>query len=194
MNFSRIRSTRRGQRNDTAVVDMRSGAKVDGRTRRDGRPRCLRRTIGVALAVVLAVPFAVIAGPQNANAAVGCRGSGCNGKSPVTMGCAADAVSINRVVDEDRASGGTFGRQVVTLRYSRRCNASWARVTASAGGTARVTRTTAYMGGYKATTKRVLNGAGSTYSNMRAGSAINACGKTSFNNGAVVKTNCATAG
>ena len=133
-------------------------------------------------------------GFAGAASAAGCRGSGCNGKSPVTMGCAADAVSINRVVDEDRASGGTFGRQVVTLRYSRRCNASWARVTSSAGGTAAVTSATAYMGGYKTSTKRTMSGPGSIYSKMRSGSSINSCGRTSYNNGAVVKINCATAG
>jgi Protein of unknown function (DUF2690) len=131
---------------------------------------------------------------SNPASAASCRGSSCNGKSPITMGCVADAVNINQVVDQDNASGGTFGRQVVTLRYSRKCNASWARVTASAGGTARVTSSVAYMGGYKPSTKRTRNGPGSTYSNMRAGSAISSCGKSSFNNGAVVKTHCATAG
>ena len=147
----------------------------------------------VAAALVIA---ATVISPDVAVGAstVGCRGSGCNGKNPVAMRCAADAVSINKLVDEDRASGGTFGRQVVTLRYSRRCNASWARVTSSAGGTAAVTSATAYMGNYKTSTKRTMSGPGSTYSKMRSGSAINACGRTSFNNGAVVKINCATAG
>lgn len=143
----------------------------------------------LAIAVTIGSPNVAVAAPS-----VGCRGTGCNGKSPVAMRCATDAVSINNVVDEDRASGGTFGRQVVTLRYSRRCNASWARVTSSAGGTAAVTTATAYMGGYKTSTKRTRPGSGSVYSKMRSGSAINACGRTSFNNGAVVKTNCATAG
>ena len=149
--------------------------------------------LAIALALVLA---ATVVAPNVAVAAptVGCRGSGCNGKDPVTMGCAADAASVNKVVDEDRASGGTFGRQVVTLRYSRRCNASWARVTSSAGGTAAVTTATAYMGGYRTSTKRTMSGPGSLYSKMRSGSAINACGRTSFNSGAVFKTNCATAG
>lgn len=147
----------------------------------------------VAAALVIA---AAVISPDVAVGAstVGCRGSKCNGKNPVSMRCAADAVSINKVVDEDRASGGTFGRQVVTLRYSRRCNASWARVTSSAGGTAAVTSAAAYMGGYKTSTKRTMSGPGSIYSKMRSGSAISACGRTSFNNGAVVKINCATAG
>ncbi len=151
------------------------------------------RSFRLLLAVALVAPLAVLASAAPAYA-VGCRGSGCNGRNPVTMGCAADAVSINHVVFEDHASGGTFGRQVVTLRYSRRCNASWARVTASAGGTAAVTSSSAYMGGYRTSTIRYRSGAGSVYSNMRAGSAINACGRTSWNHGAVVKVQCATAG
>jgi hypothetical protein len=127
-------------------------------------------------------------------ATAGCRGRTCNGKSPVAMRCATDAVTINSVVDEDRASGGTFGRQVNSIRYSRRCNASWARVTATAGGTAIATRSTAYMGGYKPSTQRTRNGPGSTYSNMRSGSSINACARTTFGSNAVVKKNCASTG
>lgn len=157
----------------------------------------MERSRLIRFAAVLGFAAAATIVPQGvagAAAAVGCRGSSCNGKNPVAMGCAADATSINRVIDEDRASGGTFGRQVVTLRYSRRCNASWARVTASAGGTAAVTTSTAYMGGYKTSTRRTRVGPGSGYSKMRSGSAISACGRTSYNNGAVVKINCATAG
>jgi Protein of unknown function (DUF2690) len=146
----------------------------------------------VALLVTCGV--AVIEGSDAATAAVGCRGTSCRGKSPITMGCSADAVTINSVVDEDRASGGTFGRQVVELRYSRRCNASWSRVSASAGGTASVTTSSAYMGGHKLSTQRKRNSSGSVYSKMRSGSAISSCGRTSFNSGAVVKVNCATAG
>ena len=139
-----------------------------------------------------AIPMVV--GFASSASAVGCHGAGCNGKSPVAMGCAADAMSINHVTTEDHASGGTFGRQVVTLRYSRHCNASWSRVTATAGGTATVTVSNAYMGGYKASTKRTRSGPGTTYSNMRAGSAIESCGRSTFSNGAVVMTHCATAG
>ncbi len=152
----------------------------------------LRRSV-IAIAVMGAA-VALTLGATTPALAAGCGGSACNGKSPVTMGCAADAVTINSVVDEDHASGGTFGRQVVQLRYSRKCNASWSRVTATAGGTATVTSTRAYMGGYSASTRRTINGPGSVYSNMRSGSAIDSCGRSSYNNGAVVKTHCATAG
>ena len=84
-------------------------------------------------------------------------------------GCAADATTLGRVVFDDRASGGTFGRQVVELRHSRRCNASWSRVTASAGGTAAVTSSSAYMSGFATSTTRSRSTAGSIYSAMRAG-------------------------
>ena len=152
----------------------------------------LRPVVAIcALTIVSAVPIFGFAGSA---VAAGCSGSGCNGKSPVAMGCGADAVTVNDVVDEDHASGGTFGRQVVELRYSRRCNASWSRVTASAGGTAHVTSSVAYMGGYKTSTQRTRSGAGSVFSKMRAGSAINSCGRSSYNAGAVVKVHCATAG
>ena len=144
-----------------------------------------------SLTFATAVPVVAVAGPASA---AGCSGSGCNGKSPAAMGCGVDAVTVNNVVDEDHASGGTFGRQVVELRYSRACNASWSRVTASAGGTAHVTSSVAYMGGYKSSTQRSRTGSGSVYSKMRAGSAINSCGRSSYNAGAVVKVNCATAG
>lgn len=144
-----------------------------------------------ALTFASAVPLVSVAGRASA---AGCSGSGCNGKSPAAMGCRADAVTVNNVVDEDHASGGTFGRQVVELRYSRHCNASWSRVTATAGGTAHVTSSVAYMGGYKTTTQRSRTGSGSVYSKMRAGSAINSCGRSSYNAGAVVKVHCATAG
>jgi Protein of unknown function (DUF2690) len=147
-----------------------------------------------ALVIVAALgPVVALVGQPSASAA-GCHGSSCNGKSPVTMGCAADAVTINSVVDEDHASGGTFGRQVVQLRYSRSCNASWSRVTGTAGGTAAVTSSVAYMGGFKSSTQRSVSGPGSVYSKMRSGSAINSCGRTSYNHGAVIKVHCATAG
>jgi hypothetical protein len=150
----------------------------------------VRRLIGAVVVMATAVTV-LSAAPASA---AGCFGHTCNGRNPVAMGCGADAVTINHVTQQDNASGGTFGRQVVQLRYSRRCNASWARVIASAGGTAHVTSSSAYMGGFSSTTRRTIFASGSVYSNMRAGSAVNACGRTSFNHGNVVFTNCATAG
>jgi Protein of unknown function (DUF2690) len=122
----------------------------------------------------------------------GCRDSLCNGRSAVSMGCDRDAVSLNSVVFEDHASGGTFGRQVVTLRYSPRCRASWSRVTASAGGTAAVTKNAAFVNRHASTTKRTANGPGTISSKMRSGKA-RACGTTNFNGNAVIETHCVSA-
>ena len=143
-----------------------------------------------ATAIAACSQALMIISPPTAMAA-GCRGSSCNGKSPTLMGCSADAVTVDSVVDEDHASGGTFGRQVVQLRYSRSCNAFWSRATAAAGGTARVTSTVAYMDGFKVSTNRSRLGPGSVASKMRSGLAINSCGRTVFSDGAVVKRNCA---
>jgi len=50
----------------------------------------------------------------------GCYGTSCNGKDPQAMGCATDARTIaNRVGNGVR----------VELRYSKRCDARWARST-----------------------------------------------------------------
>jgi Protein of unknown function (DUF2690) len=92
----------------------------------------LRSLRMLTISTLIAIPAALGTFGSGASAAVGCRDAGCSGKSPVSMRCERDAVSLNFVVFEDHASGGTFGRQVVTLRYSPRCRASWSRVTASA--------------------------------------------------------------
>ncbi len=146
----------------------------------------------LTILTLIAIPGALGTFGSNASAAVGCHDSGCNGKSPVSMGCDRDAVSLNAVVFEDHASGGTFGRQVVTLRYSPRCRASWSRVTASAGGTAAVTKNVAFLNRYSTKTKRTANGPGSIYSKMRSGKG-RACGTTHFNGKAVIETHCVSA-
>jgi Protein of unknown function (DUF2690) len=146
----------------------------------------------LTISTLIAIPAALGTFGSNASAAVGCHDAGCNGKSPVSMGCERDAVSLSFVVFEDHASGGTFGRQVVTLRYSPRCRASWSRVTASAGGTAAVTKNVASINRRSSSTKRTANGPGSIYSKMRSGKA-RACGTTNFNNKAVIETHCVSA-
>ncbi len=151
--------------------------------------KCLRM---LTISALIAIPGALGAFGSTASAAVRCHDSGCNGKSPVWMGCERDAVSLNLVVFEDHASGGTFGRQVVTLRYSPRCKASWSRVTASAGGTAAVTKNVAFINRHSSTTKRTVTGPGSIYSKMRSGKA-RACGTTNFNGNAVIETHCVSA-
>ncbi|MBV8542929.1 MAG: DUF2690 domain-containing protein [Pseudonocardiales bacterium] len=58
--------------------------------------------------------------------AASCNGNNCNGRDPIQAGCSGDAVTQY-----------TLGTSVGTLehRYSRTCNASWARITNSRAGT-----------------------------------------------------------
>ncbi|MEW1839199.1 DUF2690 domain-containing protein [Nonomuraea angiospora] len=72
-----------------------------------------------AMAFIAASPHASAA---PAVAAVGCTNSGCNNKDPNAMGCGADATTLDSASNQ----GVT-----VDLRYSRTCNAAWARVRAT---------------------------------------------------------------
>ena len=51
-----------------------------------------------------------------------CQGATCRGKDPQAQGCAADARTL--------ASNSSNPEIKVELRYSRKCNARWSRVTA----------------------------------------------------------------
>lgn len=153
------------------------------------RMRIIGTLIGLS---ALGIPRADASLTTATAGAVGCRDSRCNGLSAVSMGCDRDAVSLNSVVFEDHASGGTFGRQVVTLRYSPRCRASWSRVTATAGGTAAVTKNAAFINRYSSSTKRTAAGPGTVVSRMRSGK-VRACGTTNFNGNAVIETHCVIA-
>jgi len=53
--------------------------------------------------------------------AASCSGSACAGKNPQTMGCSSDAVTKGNVYSQ--------GILTVEIRYSRACDAWWARVT-----------------------------------------------------------------
>ena len=55
-----------------------------------------------------------------AQARVGCVGAGCRGKNPTAMGCDRDARTLTVAHD---------AHFKVELRYSKRCNARWARTT-----------------------------------------------------------------
>lgn len=66
----------------------------------------------LAAATVLTAP--------NPAAAWSCSGASCRGKDPQTWGCNRDARTLSSI-----ARYGTL----VELRYSRRCNAVWSRVT-----------------------------------------------------------------
>lgn len=126
------------------------------------------------------------AGP--ALAAPACHAGTCNGRNPVATGCASDAVTLASRTWSDHAAGGTFGQHTVELRYSHRCDASWARVRTSAGGTAGVTRVDAWLRGHRAVTVRHRNSAGTVFSLMLSGEHRIAAGTSNFNHGAVIKT------
>lgn len=53
--------------------------------------------------------------------AADCKGSSCNGRNPQTMGCSSDAVTKGNVYSTDALT--------VEMRYSKACDAWWARVT-----------------------------------------------------------------
>ncbi|MDW8808659.1 DUF2690 domain-containing protein [Streptomyces scabiei] len=59
-------------------------------------------------------------------AGVKCSGKDCEGKDPETMGCIGDLV---RTADE-----ATVGTARVEVRYSKTCQAAWARITGAAQG------------------------------------------------------------
>jgi hypothetical protein len=149
------------------------------------------RTTGVTRTTIAAAALAVALVPHGAGA-VGCTGSGCNGKSPVAMGCAADAVTV-APQDFDDAGAGTGISQRVEVRHSKACNAVWSRARASAFGNAKVSYSRAYLDGYQTSTSRYRYSPGIVYSNMRRATLSPvACGKSKwivFGN-PTVKTNC----
>jgi hypothetical protein len=104
--------------------------------------RCIppQRTKGVSLAThrlprLLASTLAVLAlgvtAPAEASvqtaAAPACKGASCNGKNPNATGCAKDAVTPSGAVA--RSAGGG---PAVQMRYSKKCNAVWARFESAA--------------------------------------------------------------
>ncbi len=62
---------------------------------------------------------------------VSCSSDGCNGQSPVTSGCYADARTIQTAV---------FSNSFVELRYSSTCGTNWGRVTSKIGLTSLIIR------------------------------------------------------
>ncbi|WP_239106692.1 DUF2690 domain-containing protein [Streptomyces rubrogriseus] len=85
-------------------------------------PRFLAGTLAV-LAPGVAVPAeAFVAAAEPA-----CKGASCNGKNPNATGCAKDAVTPAGAVA--RSAGGG---PAVQMRYSKKCNAVWARFESAA--------------------------------------------------------------
>ncbi|MGC9501217.1 DUF2690 domain-containing protein [Streptomyces sp. WG7] len=86
-------------------------------------PRFLAGTLAV-LALGVAVPAEA---SVQAAAAPACKGASCNGKNPNATGCAKDAVTPAGAVA--RSAGGG---PAVQMRYSKKCNAVWARFESAA--------------------------------------------------------------
>jgi Protein of unknown function (DUF2690) len=87
----------------------------------------VRAVIGVAVAtagLLLALTPSVALG-------VTCSGSGCNGTSPETTGCAASASTLASHQIYDRYTGANIG--YVELRGSSVCKTRWARTTSRIG-------------------------------------------------------------
>jgi transcriptional regulator with XRE-family HTH domain len=88
-----------------------------------------RRLVGAAVLVCLVAALATALlwpSPGPPPSAVRCRGSSCAGRSPGSMLCAEDPVTLA----SDRAAAG----EQIDIRYSPTCLAVWARVSRSAVG------------------------------------------------------------
>ena len=83
------------------------------------------RAFLLAISLVLAVAGALLAGASAAQAAPPCYHSTCVGKNPQTLGCGADATTL----DEFTRSG----QFRVELRRSALCGAAWTRITTFRG-------------------------------------------------------------
>jgi hypothetical protein len=76
------------------------------------------------IGAVVAATFFSTAFTAEAKTKVGCYGAGCNGKGPVAMGCERDARTLAKAWNDG---------VLVELRYSKACNARWARTTNASG-------------------------------------------------------------
>lgn len=85
--------------------------------RRPAGPMGVILRVGAVVALILGSFLA----SAPANAAPSCSGSSCNGHDPQAYGCGSDAITL-----EDRADDTYL---YVELRYSKKCDAAWARVT-----------------------------------------------------------------
>ena len=132
-----------------------------------------RRIISILGIVFLLMGFAPGAALAANPSRVGCVGAGCRGKDPQVMGCDSDAMTV--AISPQPGTAGAGWQEVVELRYSRRCNARWSRVTSRLAA-GQIVYTTAYIAGYPST-RRTVNGAKVVWSRMWS-SAIKACGNS----------------
>ena len=145
-------------------------------------PLCLR-----VIAAGSLVALGSVVAPAAQAAPVGCHGSSCTDQNPQTEGCAHDAVTLARRTWADHAAGSS-GTIVVELRFSKACDASWARAYARGVGTVKVTTSSAWLTGHKSATIRSRGGSGPVFSLMRPGTGHTAKARVDFNDGAVVQT------
>jgi hypothetical protein len=82
----------------------------------------LLRLKSKAVLVVISTFFAVVSGLNIASAATGCYASSCTGKNPATMRC--PGTTLDEYMD---------GSLRIELRYSRACDAGWARSSYTVG-------------------------------------------------------------
>src|SRR5688572_5850065 len=92
----------------------------------------MKRRIGMRILLAASLAFAVAAPTASLVAASTCHGTGCNGKSPQTTGCANDAATAAWAYIKN-SSGTNVGK--VEQRWSDHCQASWSRVTSYIGAT-----------------------------------------------------------
>lgn len=85
----------------------------------------IKKVAAVIGSITLALAGALMAAPA-AHAAGGCYGASCNGLDPAAEGCSGDAYT---------AASVSTPQGFVELRYSRSCNANWARISNSSAGT-----------------------------------------------------------
>ncbi len=121
---------------------------------------------------VIAASGVLLGGTHPASALARCRGAACNGRDPRAMGCAADAVTTAISPNPGTAAAGW--QEVVELRFSRRCQTRWSRVTSRLAAAA-VKSNTAYLSGHPST--RVTKGAVAVVWS-RMWTAGSACGNT----------------
>ena len=96
-----------------------------------------------------------------------CLGAGCNGLDPITTGCDRDAVTKQ----------GTYTRELkVEIRYSKRCSATWSRVTNLVRRSRPITEAYVSVGDITFVSRR----AAVVWSKMATG-VLEACGRVTLN-------------
>ena len=82
-----------------------------------GTSKTIRGVVALGVAV-MAMAATYLPAQASTQARVGCVGAGCRGKNPAAMGCDRDARTLAVTRDANFK---------VELRYSKQCNARWAR-------------------------------------------------------------------